>query len=856
MPKGGASASGKRRAVRAVELAAGALAPGDSLRVDVLSKLVQRHANLQVVLGLMLDPAGSKFDVGESEMILDLVGSQTAYKMLASKLKHSFGKRILQPIDSLRSNHKPSATWSATIDWSETNDDGEVTSKKVSAWHVLEPELDLIAELNELGKRVDWGGRFVVRHIDGRNEIWVLVGGDAGNGSFKFGAAVLNQENPQSPLNVILMSWMKGAKDSRELLLETALRKDFTDKIDAMAQKKVVRIVTVQQPQAQSSKEDRIESYGCVLARDDLVLEQDRCVKFDDRMVSAAHADPVEPDVGAVVVGALAVRGDDIIGVAVLEKCAPAVEAARVLGEIFVERSDTFFNTVELVGEFLGATCYRVLSLIPLLEPLHVHVASGTQSLVMVEELSLKRMMTGDWAFICMLRGHQGPNARCLCPICDVTKEQAKLGLLGVMRTVQALIDCCERCPLNETVVDKKGKVLSRKQIQQTPRYKSNLFLSIEAAPVLKSFEWWEFSYSPLHWLLGEVWKAFVLAKNKLASIDGLDEAALALLAKLADAVAQRKQLATQLADAKQDSEDIVARIAKHTATLEKKTKELHDMNARIEATVLKNRAVPAHTSKAKDAMTAYIAREEKALAAAEGELKTNETALKELRKKDVEARKLVTRLEKETEYLKGKLVTALYKALESRGIVVLAWFQKLVGNHAVSLLKNTTYIWDDVAKAASTLPSDARAKFEEIRGPYERLWNAMHVIASTILKIDELTAAEVDALDEAIELFWHLSKSLLPVEEQDKDIPLKRHSLKHLAQRARRLHRVGIFSESIFESFHPEMNRIERRCNRIMNLIERNAAVRMQWLFRRSHAARKARAEHKAAVARKPRSS
>ena len=61
-----------------------------------------------------------KFDVGESEMVLDLVGSQTAYKTLASKLRtKNNGTMVLRPIDEIvngeRSVYSPNTSARALV---------------------------------------------------------------------------------------------------------------------------------------------------------------------------------------------------------------------------------------------------------------------------------------------------------------------------------------------------------------------------------------------------------------------------------------------------------------------------------------------------------------------------------------------------------------------------------------------------------------------------------------------------------------------------------------------------------------------------------------------------------------------
>ena len=50
----------------------------------------------------------------------------------------------------------------------------------------------------------------------------MCLGGDGGGGSFKDGIVVLNQDMPQSPLNVRWLGSVSGAKDTRDVLEKTA----------------------------------------------------------------------------------------------------------------------------------------------------------------------------------------------------------------------------------------------------------------------------------------------------------------------------------------------------------------------------------------------------------------------------------------------------------------------------------------------------------------------------------------------------------------------------------------------------------------------------------------------------------
>ena len=166
-------------------------------------------------------------------------------------------------------------------------------------------------------------------------------------------------------------------------------------------------------------------------------------------------------DLGSVR-GVLAVLNDAIIGVAVL---ATPVQHQEYAGEeiddflgasAFGDAADKeTYKIVEaaVLGFLLGAqdVAPRVLGVLTLLEPLQ------PGPVVQVEVLPVRRMCTGDWAYFCLVRGHLGANAMCPCPMCEVTKEDAKNRVPKPWRTPAGIAVCAAKSPLQ--VLRQEGNV-------------------------------------------------------------------------------------------------------------------------------------------------------------------------------------------------------------------------------------------------------------------------------------------------------------------------------------------------------------------------------------------------------------
>jgi hypothetical protein len=85
--------------------------------------------------------------------------------------------------------------------------------------------------------------------------------------------------------------------------------------------------------------------------------------------------------------------------------------------------------------------------------------------------------------------------------------------------------------------------------------------------------------------------------------------------------------------------------------------------------------------------------------------------------------------------------------------------------------------------------------------------------------------------------------------------IPLKRHTMQHIATLARTRRSVGLFSETPFESIHALVNAIERRYLSIVDRIQRDKSLRQALAARQDHEARESRAKFLESRKRKSRS-
>ena len=849
LPQRGVGARALLRKVKVLAAASTALCPDDQERAKMLKKLVEADDAFDVAVEF----GGNvrRLDLGESTFILDLVGSQQAYRKLASKLKHAFGRIVLEPIQNIMDEHELFEVWAEVVDHTVVDEHGVESTAKLVAWHSANVEKELQDELNGFGGAQKHAtGRFVPRRFadsEVHDTITLLLGGDGGGGSFKDGIVVLNQDTPQSPLNVRWLGSVSGAKDTRDVLEKTALRPAFTKQVDALQQKKLVHVVTF------SSKASEIEpSHGTVFVPKQLPMPSTNGYpSIVDLSAAEVKLQLAEDDVSGAW-GELAVFKDMVVGVAVLQRLPSAervsvdefwIEALNVDSEkvrAFREHDDFAALSARISG-FLGdadGLADVVVGVLPLLEPLPL-------GQLFVEVLGVRVILTGDWAFLSVVQGHMGAAATCLCPLCTTTKQDELAGILRAWRTHCGTCADARSCPL-------KGKI-DRQRIMQTLSYKSNAHKSIEFPPLFQLDPRRNVSCAPLHFVLGEVWRAFKLVLLALGGIDETQRQVLEATTKCVELRAKADALDTEIKSLVAGETKLRADIEKKGKFLATKAKSLAEARKRIAAASGARAAAPKRTTDLVAKLTADVERHTADVVDLKKQLKALSKDISKEKRGAGVLKKQIADAELQLTATQGALVSKIYKLLKEHGIVIFAWFQKFVGNHAVKLLHHTSAIWSSLATVAATLDEPSRLLFEATRRDFEPLWTSLDAIVGIILSKEELSEDDIAKLEQNVDAYLADVKRLVP-DGGDESVPLKRHGLKHNVQNAKDRHQVGLAAESVFESFHVEINSIKNRTRHVTNLLEREKAGRRQWSVRRSQAGRQARAEHKAAVARGPR--
>ena len=823
LPQGGAGAWAMSRKVKALAATTNALCADVQERATMIEKFMKSGDAYDVVLEF--GGKGRRLDLGESEFILDLVGSQQAYRKLASKLKHAFGCIVLEPIQNIMSEHTLFKVSDFSLLHNTVDDAGVETAQKVTGWYSAEVRKEMMEELNDFGP-----GRFVPRRFadnEDDNTVAILFGGDGGGESFKHGLVVLNQETPQSPLNVRWTGSMRGAPDKYEVLSKTAFAPGFTTQINALRKTKLLHVVSLASGIEPSTGTVFVPKSMPVRGLDDMVV----CTPGEAKLVATQE---LLEEKGTW--GCLAVLEDAVVGVAVLQR-RPVAEGVRVdewwRAALFVDPStrpesesaaDKVRNAFAASDDFATIKCHvasflgdgdglvdTVVGLLPLLEPLPL-------GQLMLEFLGVRLFLTGDWAFLSVMLGHMGAAAGCLCPVCVTTKADARRGVVSAWRTHTQCCSCAGLNPLKGSV----GK--KRKRIQGTAAYKANAFLSIEFEPLLELEPRRDVSCAPLHFVLGEVWRAFKLALERLGKIDKTQDDAIRAALEIAGLRAAGAELDEKLKELETDEASLRADVTKKETAVDKKKKSLEEAKGRVAAATASRGGAPKRTKDLVTKLTVDVERQTGAIADLKKQLASLQKDVKGAKSRTAAAAKKVEDEAKKDAAVQGVLVTELYKSLSQHHIVIYAWFQKFVGNHAVKLLKNTAQIWKDLASAASHLKEEPRSRFDELRGDFEPLWKNLNVIVQIILSKEELSEEDISNLETSVSAYLADVTRLVPVDaKKEPGVPLKRHGLKHTVQNAKDRHQVGLLAESVFESFHVQINNIDSRTCHIMNIKDRN---------------------------------
>lgn len=817
---------------------------------SLVKAIARRRLVFDEAKGVVLGDVG-EFDVAESTYFLARAGTQAAYRQLASALRFHFGRQILAPIDKVLKEAAPSSqtpVWDndgkpVVVDVDVTDAKTKiVTTKKfkLSAWHVQSVERELQELLDDLGVR------FEPRRLEGTNDIWILLGGDKGGSGFKFGMVVVNQDSPQNPLNIRWLSYMGGGKDSRENLVLTALRPAFCASVNALKKLDVAHVVVV------AKIGDAVNvTHASAFVPKGVTVHADAYVILG---ATALDASPLKKLADPLVY--LAVHDGHAVGVAVFTMLrANQQHAAKYVQSA----SDTAAATVALrekitrrVGEFLGgdagpwwdAGVHVFAFVAQFREPVAI---APDKNLVRVERLGLRVVLGGDNEMLATVAGHMGAAAMEPCYVCEATKTNMLQGQLGAPRTVQRVTSCAALNPLNFKNCHK-----SRKSIQASDAYKANPHHSIEYAPLL-AFEMANYNRAPLHWLLGAADRALSAAEAALGRLDKTSSAA----ADDARHVLLARSLVAELEDVAKETDTALVGVA---ASLEKKTKQVASAQGALEKSRGRLAKRAGGRATGSDRAEKTVEANERAVAAAEmivaqlkEQRKSLETEKKETAKKVREAKTTLAKTHREAKTL-GVLSAAFHTALDQQNVVLHIWFQRLNGRHALNMLKSATEIWTHVENAC---PRELLNEFITIRKDHEAFWTDQHTVARAILAARVLDDDEIRTAAAAADRYQSAAARLekAPDAETEKAVNLKRHMLVHIIETLKVRKTTGLFSESVFESWHAVVNVIERRYSHMIDTVRRAACVRKAFIVRTNPDGIRAEKTHMAARRRKRKS-
>jgi hypothetical protein len=382
------------------------------------------------------------FSEAESKHILTLVGTQQAYRELASKLRIKYKTQVLTPIDRIAKSvdRLISKATHGTVDVVEetihevkvkgTKTNKTTTKKtiKLNFWLVDHLFDELQLELNAIGRS------FVkLRIADLKNVAWLLFGGDGGGkpkSTFKLGVLFLNQDKPLSPLNVRLVGVLRG-KDTRPNLTKTVLTPAFAAQVAAVKHSEILHIVsTYKHTEEQEIKISAIHS-SLIVPRGVAVLSRKNVtayVDISDKTSGDLSFKP--PDQSVECIGVLAIRDGHVVGVAVL-----AVQSEFDLDVVMSIAENSFgihsldywcreepFETITSRSprkDNLPLFKFDFVAFYAVAEPF----PPGT--LVFAETLGLRRKLAADHALYSVVFGHQGATSTYLCWACETTKEGA-----------------------------------------------------------------------------------------------------------------------------------------------------------------------------------------------------------------------------------------------------------------------------------------------------------------------------------------------------------------------------------------------------------------------------------------------
>jgi hypothetical protein len=569
------------------------------------------------------------------------------------------------------------------------------------------------------------------------------------------GVTCLNQEEALSPFNVTILSQVM-AKDCRAVLVKTAMQPDFCEQINELETKKVVRVVVAsksakapgaeepgaKRPGAEAPANDVEYSTVFVPGHLEIIMSSKLTgspVYFDVSGIDDEEAlngstlngsdGPEMPDVG----GLLAVRNGVIIGVVAME---------------FIDMKSMLKCVAFLTPPVLQERCepgkerFRIVAFYAFSEPLAPPV--NGRGIVFVEILYIRLMLTADHEFFRIVFGHQGSAAKLPCWCCTVAKEDLRVFLkkrpMAALRTHAMYL---EHAALYPTGISKATSV-----------YKKNSFYSVEFPPLLKLEPRSQTSFGPLHCLLGSTQAAYEGLQAACLLLDGADSAIIEAF-KLGSALEARALKSSALFKEANDAHQKARQsLGPQQTQLLKRQQRVTTLSSKTAGKTEK-----ANKKAREDVVAAETLVEEsqRTTALSEAEAVRLEDAANEAKAEKIRDGELFGAHEEKERFKLGPLSETLQSSVSKLGVQEQAFFQKLIGNHCETLLKNYEELFDALRKTAATLDAATRSKLESFTRKALVRWGHLAIISSISLKADILSGEEIETFCSSADAYQDL---------------------------------------------------------------------------------------------------
>lgn len=740
------------------------------------------------------------WELGDSLWILHLVGTETAYRELASKLRLRFRRTVLMPINRLRKSIEVSDVDQGTF---KTSSQAEVWW-----WAVKDVFAELQSMLNDLGNYGEYRAR---TFGESRNCICILFGGDAGGKSFKMGAQIVNCDTPQSPTRVRWLSMMAGTKDTRQILEKSALRPELCEQLNSLKDSAVLHAYGGRRG------EGAIEPFHtcAIVPRAPLVAGR----IFTGDVNVKELKDPTFDAVELV----LAEEGDHVVGVAALGKCVDvsSLEARWPQDGLFRDCPyPTFAEFLEGVAEYAGEPYdgrrVREVGLCRFLEPL------GIEGLLLhAEVLPLMRMLSADNDLYASIYGHIGAGAAMPCWACEATKEQMKRHEPAPWRSKASIDLLAKECRFQGMEGTERDKTMATWRARNPNK-------CIEWPALLNFCLENEVSYGALHWL--------IMAGNR--GWKGLRKALLNLGASNPE-IARMAEHKDELREALENTGKALADLGWARLEAERRAKRTKYAVERAEenAASARTRAAHAKSGRSKERLVRMFEAAQESIAGEKAELEDAEedyaTALIDFDRGLAEQAIAQAKYDAIVMPDAAVLIIATDNMMKQLRVGVDSYWQELTGVAALRLFKRHVEFWNGVAAAC---PDALAADFQEVRELHEPFWQTICTLATAFLKVNTpLSDEELDAVEAAVKKYHELANQIEAVAPDELvDVNLKRHSVDHIMPMLRKRKSTGDFSESCWESWHARVNVLERAYSGFThNKLKHAAAVRKAWIVK-----------------------